>query len=196
MRTLLTLLLIWLTATAAVAAQAPQGQAASSYPQTPDGFEAQVTAAVEAYQNGDTAGGRRLLEQFRLPDPGKWLAENIGPEQSDALAKRYDKLIGDFLDFMDKTLTENEIPKKHKVAASLKPAMNGQPRKPSGIVPLKNPVCFNGNFSIALTGKRDVLLKGDFKATLWEDTFVYQDGAFRFVGRGGWPFWQLAPGGD
>lgn len=35
----------------------------------------------------------------------------------------------------------------------------------------------------------DLLLKGEFKSMMWEDTYTYQDGAFWFVGHGAWPFW-------
>ena len=48
-------------------AQAPQEQVSPVYPQTEDGFNAQMAAAVEAYRKGDAVAGRRLLEQFRMP---------------------------------------------------------------------------------------------------------------------------------
>jgi hypothetical protein len=54
---------------------------------------------------------------------------------------------------------------------------------------MKPPTCFNVFFLINLTGKAELVLKGNYRATTWEDTYLYQDGAFRFVGRGAWPFW-------
>ena len=72
--------------------QTPAEQVAPTYPQTEDGFNAQIAAAVAAYGKGDAAAGRRLLEQFRMSQSDQWFALNFGPEQSETLAKRYDRL--------------------------------------------------------------------------------------------------------
>ena len=183
----------------AVAVQAPQGEGALSYPKTPDGFSRQMNDAVEAYQKGDAADGRRLLEQFRLPHSAEWFAEQIAPEQSEALAKRYDRLFASYVSSTENTLEELARTKGRKLNMNLKPGTQEPPRvqvtprapvrKLSGIVPVKDPVCFNANFEVTLTGKADLLLGGNFRSVMWGDTFVYQDGAFRFVGHGSWPFW-------
>jgi hypothetical protein len=184
----------------AVGLQTPAGDATPGYPQTTDGFNAQISAAVAAYQAGDGATGRRLLEQFRLPHSAEWFAEYIAPEQSEALNKRYDALFEGYVNLTENRLQELARSKGRKLASSnLKPmsqepphvtTISGDPvRKLSGIVPAKQPVCFNVNFAIQLTGKSDLLLKGEFRSTMWEDTYTYQDGAFRFVGHGASPFW-------
>jgi hypothetical protein len=181
------------------AAQPPQEATPPVYPQTADGFNAQFAAVVAAYQAGDNAAGRRLLEQFRLPHSAEWFAEYIGPEQSAALDQRYDPLFQRYANDTENTLEELARGKNRKLAVNLKPATQEAPhvstvsgvpvRKLSGIVPLKPPICFSVNFDVQLTGKSDLLLKGEFKATMWWDTYTFQDGAFRFVGRGGFPFW-------
>lgn len=183
----------------ASAAQAPQGEGALSYPQTPDGFSRQMNDAVEAYEKGDAAEGRRLLEQFRLPHSAEWFAEQIGPEQSEALAKRYDRLFASYVSSTENTLEELARTKGRRLNMNLKPGTQEPPhvqttprapvRKLSGIVPVKDPACFIADFGIMLTGKADLLLGGNFRSVMWEDTFIYQDGAFRFVGRGSRPFW-------
>jgi hypothetical protein len=61
--------------------------------------------------------------------------------------------------------------------------------KPSGMVPATKPACFNGFIEIPLTGKADLLLKGNYKIVLLERAYLYQDGAFRFIGLGSQPFW-------
>lgn len=181
------------------ASQAPQGETTPGYPQTADGFNAQISAAIAAYQAGDNATGRRLLEQFRLPHSAEWFAEYIGPEQSEALEKRYDRLFEDYVNHTENTLQELARSKGRKLASNLKPMSQEAPhvttipgapvRKLSGIVPAKEPVCFSVSFGIQLTGKSDLLLKGEFRSIMWEDTYTYQDGAFRFVGHGASPFW-------
>lgn len=177
-------------------AHPPQEQTAPVYPQTSDGFSAQFDAAVEAYQKGDAIAGRSLLEQFRLLRSAEWLAEFVGPEQSETLAKRYDREFENYLKFTEARLASA---KGRKVNINFKPGMGTQglpnaatlagPLKLSGIVALKEPVCFSAYFGARLTGKTDLVLKGNFKSVSWEDTFVYQDGAFRFIGGGAWPFW-------
>jgi len=181
------------------AAQAPQEAAPLLYPQTAEGFDAQFAAVVAAYQAGDNATGRRLLEQFRLPHSVEWFAEYIGPEQSAALDTRYDKLFKRFVNRTDNTLNELARGKQRKLAMNMKPATQDAPQSPttsgapvrdlSGIVPLKHPVWFNANFVVQLTGKSDLILKGEFKSIMWQDTYAYQDGAFRFLGQGAYPFW-------
>jgi hypothetical protein len=184
--------------------QAAQGDATPTYPETSEGFTAQVTAAMDAYQKGDAAAGRHLLEQFRLPHSADWLGENIAPEQSEALAERYDHLFASYLNGMENTMEELARMKGANLVSNLRPATQDPPRidttssptkrKLTGIVPVKTPVCFNGHFSSKLTSKGHTLLTGYYSATMWLDTFIYQDGAFRFVGRGGWPFWVVDDG--
>jgi hypothetical protein len=54
-------------------AQEPPTQSPPAYPQTADGFSAQFSPVVQAYQKGDAVEGRRLLEQFRIPNSVEWL---------------------------------------------------------------------------------------------------------------------------
>ena len=162
------------------AAQAQTEAGPPVYPQTAEGFNAQFAAVVAAYQAGDNATGRRLLEQFRLPHSADWFAEYIGPEQSSALDIRHDKLFKRLVNRTDNTLTELARGKKSKLGVNLKPATQDAPQSPttsgapvrdlSGIVPLKHSVFFDANFAVQLTGKSDLVLKGEFKSVMWQDT--------------------------
>lgn len=178
-----------------------------SYPQTADGLSAQLTAALEAYKKGDTAGGRAQLEQFRLPHSADWFVNHFGTEQGQALDKRYNRLFQNYVNAREETLRELASAKNPKITTRLEPATQQPPpvpdqaqgtplRKPSGLVPLKDPACLNGFFGIMLTDKADMRIRGEFKGVTWEDVFIYQDGAFRFLGRGAWPFWawDVSPG--
>jgi len=179
--------------------QAPPESAGPNYPQTADGFKAQIDASVEAYKAGDAARGRRLLEQFRLPHPAEWFANQFGAEQGGKLAQRYDRIFEIYLNSLDNDLQGFLTAKRRKLIANLKPGPQDPPQvhsipgvpdmKPSGIVPATKPACFNGLIEIPLTGKADLLLKGTYKVVLMERTYLYQDGAFRFIGLGSQPFW-------
>jgi hypothetical protein len=162
------------------------------YPQTAEGFDAQMSAALAAYQKGDGPEGRRLLEQFRMPDSPKWFAEEFGPDLGKTLSKLYDQHFESYLDSMGSHLEEVASAKGRKLNMRLEPGTSQQPTRTeelSGFVPSKPPACFNVFFVINLTGKKDLAFKGEYKGTTWEDTFLYQDGAFRFMGHGAWPFW-------
>jgi hypothetical protein len=159
-------------------------------------FDAQMSAALAAYQDGNRAEGRRLLEQFRLPESAKWFADQFGSEQGAALSKRYDRLFESYLTSTEKHLEDVASTKGRRLGINLRPGTSQPPdsgkhtgpQQLSGVVPANEPTCFNVSFSIALTGNAG-LLGGDFKAEMWMDTFVYQGGEFRFLGHGAWPFW-------
>jgi hypothetical protein len=181
-----------------VAAPAAPAAAAPNYPETAEGFNAQMLAAVDAYQKGDAAAGRLQLETFRLPDSHKWFADQFGADQGENLSPEYDSFFEKYLSSMQQTL-EDAAPKKRKLNITVKPGTTQKPgsieipgmppRKLTGLVLAKEMTLYNINFGITQTGKADLVLKGNFKATLWMDTYLYQDGAYRLVGHGAWPFW-------
>jgi hypothetical protein len=100
----------------------------------------------------------------------------------------------------DNRLQELARAKGRKLNTDLKPGPSDPPgpdkitksgtMKPSGIVTVKQPVCFNAFFSVKLTTTAHTVFAGEYRSVSWMDSYIYQDGAFRFVGRGSWPFWQ------
>jgi hypothetical protein len=176
-------------------AQAAPEQAPAVYPQTADGFSAQMADILDAYRKGDAEAGRRALERFHLPNSPAWLAEYVGPDQSEALAQRYDREFARYVKSTVSSLEEIGSSKGRKLDMKFKPGTEELPNtvlgsvKPSGIVAVKQPVCYNVVFGARLSSKSDLLIKGKFEAVSWETTYVYQDGAFRFIGGGAFPFW-------
>ena len=181
-------------------AQESQAQTPPAYPQNADGFSAQFSPAVQAYQKGDAVEGRRLLEQFRIPNSVDWFADQLRPELNEIMAKRYARLFDKFVNQTENRLQDLAQAKGRKLIIDLKPGPSDPPSadkssgpgsmKPSGIVTVKQPVCFNAFFFIKLTSTAHTVFAGEYKSVSWEDSYIYQDGAFRFVGRGRWPFWQ------
>ena len=133
------------------------------------------------------------VRYVRLADSAKWFAEQFGPELGETLSKLYDQHFENYLTTMENHLEEVASAKRRKLNMRLEPCTSQQPTRPaaelSGFVPAKPPTCFNAFFLINLTGKADFVFKGNYGASTWEDTFLYQDGTFRFMGHGAWPFW-------
>ena len=183
-----------------LSATSPQETSTPAYPQTAEGLASQFSAALDAYKQGNSTEGRHVLEQFRLPRPVDWFGEQIRPELNEILAKRYNRLFEQFLNQTENMLLDLAHNKGQKLRIDLKPARQEPPgpsnnlgatsRIPSGIVTVKKPVTFDAFFSVNFTSKSHTIFTGDYRATYWEATYVYQDGAFRFVGSGAWPFWE------
>lgn len=184
--------LICVASSGVLLAQASQEQTAPEYPQTEDGFNAQIAGAVDLYQKGDTSTGRYLLDQLQLPEPTKWFAEEIGRDQSAALTARYGRFFDDYANSLEKTIEDVvRIPNSqlitHLQEGTREPPRSSPTRKLSGIVPVKEPTLFNCRFAITIDGK---------DASRWMETFTYENGRFRFVGHGAWPFWDWEDGSE
>lgn len=183
--------LICVVSSAALFAQTSQEQL-PNYPQTEEGFNAQIAEAINSYQKGDVSTGRHLLDQLQLTEPAKWFAEEIGPDQSAALTERYSRFFDDYADSLEKTIEDVvRIPELRLVTqlqeATRQPPRVSPTRKLSGIVPVKEPTLFNCRFAITTNGKN--VISG-------METFTYENGRFRFVGHGAWPFWDWQDGSE
>jgi TonB family protein len=150
-------------------------------------FRAQVAAIVQSYREGDTTKGRQLIEQFRLPAAQDWFSEHLNPEHGADFASRYERLYANFAESFEHTVeaivttggaelgTNLDIGKGETPTGNLRPGA-----KLSGIVSTNPVSLFFCRFQITINKT---------PATSWGETYVHQDGAFRFLGFGGWPFW-------
>jgi TonB family protein len=152
-----------------------------------DVFQAQVAAIVQAYRKHDTTKGRQLIEQFRLPNARDWFAAHLNPARSEELSSRYDRLYENFAASFELTVQDIVAAKGADLGTVVKSA-DEKPReedalpggKRSGVM-TTNPVeLFFCMFQITVKKTPNVS---------WGSTFVEQDGAFRYMGNGGWPFW-------
>src|SRR5579863_8291909 len=133
-------------ASGAIATPAAPAVAPPEYPRTAEEFNAQLSPALAAYQRGDRAEGRRLLEQFRLADSARWFAEQFGPGLGETLSKLYDQHFENYLTTMEGQLEEVASAKGRKLNMRLEPGTSQQPTRAeelSGFVPAKPPTCFN-----------------------------------------------------
>lgn len=179
------------------AAESPQSSGASptalAYAQSNDGFRSQVDAILQFYRAGDATTGRKLIDQLRLPRPDEWFSEHLGPEQSAKLAERYDRLFANFSESLEKTMEAVVANHESNLAVNLREGNEEPPTivrsgaKLSGMVSVTKPRLFYCHFEITVKKKDSVS---------WADTFVYKDGAFRFIGFGGSPFWVWEDGSE
>jgi hypothetical protein len=176
--------------------EAPQSsgslQTTPLYSPSKDGFRAQLDAIVQYYRKGDTTTGRHLVENLRLPYAEEWFSDHLGPEQNIKLTERYDRLFANFEESLEKTIEDVVANKGADLVTDLVEGKGESPsdvRRPgaklSGIVSVKKLNLFYGKFRI-IVRKKD--------ATSWADTFVHEDGEFRFLGFGAWPFWVWEDG--
>jgi len=162
------------------------------YSPSKDGFRTQLDAIVQYYRTGDTTTGRHLIENLRLPHTEEWFTEHLGPEQDMKLTERYDRLFANFAESLEKTIEDVVANGGADLVTDLEEGKGESPsevRRPgaklSGVVSVKKPNLFYGKFRITVR-KKD--------ATSWADTFVHEDGEFRFLGFGAWPFWVWEDG--
>lgn len=156
-------------------------------------FRAQVSAIIKSYRNGDTAGGRQQIEQFRLSNAQDWFSEHLGSEQGADLANRYERLYADFAESLAHTIEAIVAQPGADLVTDITNSKTETPTfvrpgaKLSGMVSI-HPVAFLfGSFQITVHQQN---------AISWGDTFVEQDGSFRFLGFGGSPFWVWQNGSE
>jgi TonB family protein len=167
----------------------PQTQ--SSYPQTEAGFSEQIAAMLQSYQQGDRRAEHQFVEQLYLPNAAEWFADQIGLEQKEALAERYDRLFGGFSVSM-RAAMESVVDYKGSLATHCEAAPRKRPsaephQELSRIVPAKKPVIIDCQFAMTLNGAT---------AASWMENFAYVEEAFRFTGYGEWPFWVWNEGSE
>lgn len=188
-------MLLCVTAILAIGNFSDALQATQTNPADPESgneFGTQVAAIIQSYRKGDATTGRRLIEQFRLPHPQDWFAEHLSLEQSTDLTRRYDRLYENFAESLEHTVETIVANRGADLVVRVENSKGETPadvRRPgaklSGMVSIKPATLLYCHFKITVK-------KSD--STSWADTFVFQDGAFRFMGFGGWPFWVWQDG--
>jgi TonB family protein len=150
-------------------------------------FAAQIDAIVRSYRAGDKTKGRQLIEQFRLPNAEAWFAEHLNPARSAEFTERYELHYTRFADALEQTI--EDVVANHGAKLETKLALGeGQSPKEdltpsirrSGVVSTKPVDLFFCLFEITLKKQLN---------SSWGQTFTHENGSFRFLGFGGWPFW-------
>jgi TonB family protein len=182
--------LIAMIATPAGAASpfaSPTSEDAPADAQSSKDFATQIDAIIHTYRAGNKVKGRQLIEQFRLPKAEAWFAEHLNPARSAEFTERYELHYTRFADALEQTIEDvvsnhgAELETKLTLGADQSPKNDLTPSiRRSGVVSTKPVDLFFCLFEITL---KKQLNSG------WGQTFTREDGSFRFLGFGGWPFW-------
>jgi hypothetical protein len=173
-------------------------------PNSPKGFAKQYKSVFKAYENTDPLklrkNGEELEARFRtFAMPEHWFTEVFGPEEGPKFAREYREL---FEGFASATIDEFSSAESFytgwgkaqikTTALTTNPELRLVRSTPTSLVPLP-PVqrfrvkYFTGlYFEIGENGCIQIIARGYGRSRA--DSFVYVNGAFRFIGRGACPF--------
>ena len=165
----------------------PSNEDVPADPQSSKEFAAQVDAIIRAYRASDKIKGRQLIEQFRLPNAEAWFADHLNPARSAEFMERYELHYTRFADALEQTVEDvvanhgAELETKLKLGEGQSPQndLTASVRR-SGVVSTKPVDLFFCSFQLTLKKQLN---------SAWGQTFTREDGVFRFLGFGGWPFW-------
>ena len=164
-----------------MAAAAPKEEA---YKQNADGLEKEFEAFLKAYHKGDDAGMEQGFGIFRIPDAKAWFAEHFSPEEAERLSKAYAREVNDamnaLIEDMNRAGAGNKFGVHCEARGDVAPG-TGKAATVAGVLPVKPVRVEQFVMEFQALGTRVKFL---FIAN-----FVYVDGAYRFVGGGGGPFW-------
>jgi TonB family protein len=177
-------------ASAAVAtsrSESPQADHKPADAQSSKEFHDQIYAIIRAYRAGDKIKGRQLIEQFKLPNVEAWFTEHLNPARSAEFTERYERHFTRFADALEQTIEDIAANRGAELETKLELGQGETPSKDitanirrSGVVSTKPADLFYCSFEIKLKKELN---------SAWGQTFTREDGAFRFLGFGGWPFW-------
>ena len=166
-----------------VAAPLPEG-----YTQDAKGIEQEYQPFLNAF-NAGTAQPEQKLTALSLPDPNAWFSQYFDPSQVAGLVNDYAALTAahqrSYLTIMKSfwpSGTHFEVHcESHPITPpSFPPRENAyQPNKPVPIV----------QFDVTLVADRVGTLGGNTASSLIN--VVWLDGAYRFLGKGAYPFWSM-----
>jgi hypothetical protein len=168
-----------------------QGQDKSSAPATTtftrnaSGLEAQFEPFLKAYAAGDDASLDQQFAIFAIPDPAGWFGGTFLQNQVEQLVWDYEAEVPVYekslLLFMRKLGKRTRF-KAHCSLANPQVNLTLKPR-PDSLIPVKQVEIEVFRVSFTATDGRS------FSQLV---NFVYMDGAYRYVGKGAYPFWAMA----
>ncbi len=156
---------------------------AETYKQNAQGLEKQFEAFVRAFQRGDDKGMDEGFGVFRLLKPKEWFGNYFSPEDAAKLVAAYDREVSEAESSLIEDMNRADPGSRFRVRCEARgDSVAGQTGSGEyGMRPLKAIVVEQFRLEFRSTSHDQ---KFSFIAN-----FVYADGAYRFVGGGGVPFW-------
>jgi len=161
---------------------------AETYKQNSQGLEKQFEAFLKAYQKGDDKGMDDGFRVFGFPNPKEWFGKHFSSEDAEKLSSEYERQVTDAESSLIQDMNLAEPGSRFKVHCEPHEEFGALAAKPGEgrAEPTKPILVEQFQFEFRSTGHNQ---KFRFIAN-----FVYEDGAYRFVGGGGAPFWVKAAG--
>jgi len=157
--------------------------AGETYKQTADGLEKEFEGFLKAYHKGDDAGMDQGFGIFRIPNAKEWFAANFSAEDAERLNKAYGREVNDAMNALIEDMNHAGPGNKYGVHCEARGdvAAGTGKAESDAVRPVKPVRVEQFVMEFQALGTRERFL---FMAN-----FVYLDGAYRFVGGGGGPFW-------
>ncbi len=171
----------------AILAFAPSGGKGSppgeTYKQSEDGLAKEFEAFLKAYHKGDDAGMDEGFAVFRIPNAKAWFAANFSAEDAAQLSAAYGQQVSDAQNSLIEDMNHAGAGNKFGLHCEARGDVAPETKKRGSdtVVPVKPVRVEQFLMEFQALGTREKFL---FMAN-----FVYVDGAYRFVGGGGGPFW-------
>lgn len=173
----------------------PFSAAQSTIPNSPQGFQQQYHAVFESYRAHNDSEMQSRLETFAIP--AHWFEDAFTPDRASELAAQYAK---EFAEFKKRTAGNFAAIDRLKLQLNIGPAIpvDIHTRRwtvAEDTMPMQRPPGLQGAPPQAQKFAIDVLAtSGSYgRLTSSIEAFVYLDGAFRYFGRQGRPFWVNRP---
>ena len=156
---------------------------ARDIPNSANGFDQQFRPVIDALRTGDVTAANNAFATFVLP--AEWFQQTFGPS-SDALQQQYKDEFNYFQYEETRRIKElSSIPVRYHFDVRSGPLHTAPPIKPApaSLQPLPEIE------AVHVATLREESGQQAFAGS-WENLFVYVNGAFRFFGTGGYPFWD------
>jgi len=150
------------------------------------GLESQYQPFLDAFAAVKPAESHQALAVFALPHPADWFAQYFAKDQVEQLVRQNESELNAYEQALLRSMAAVPPGTRFRVRCKLphaNPTMRISPRPdailPSAAIPVEQfvtefdstPKMKNGRFSLVVN-------------------YVYVDGAFRYVGKGAYPFWS------
>jgi hypothetical protein len=169
--------------------------AQSAIPNSPQGFQQQYHALFESFRAHHDSEMQSRLEMFAIP--AHWFEDAITPDRASELAAQYAK---EFAEFKKRTAANFAAIDRLKLKLNIDPAIpvDIHTRRwtvAEDTMSMQRPPGLQGAPPLAQKFAIDVLATSGQYGRLASsiEAFVYLDGAFRYFGRQGRPFWVNKP---
>lgn len=173
----------------------PISAAQIATPNSPQGFQQQYHAVFESFRAHNDSEMQSRLETFAIP--AHWFEDAFTPDRASELAAQYAK---EFAEFRKRTAANFAAIDRLKLQLNIDPAIpvDIHTRRwtvAEDTMSMQRPPGLQGAPPQAQKFAIDVLAtSGPYgRLTSSIEVFIYLDGAFRYFGRQGRPFWVSRP---